>query len=336
MSGCAGVNIDFKTPLYPPSQAVSFSLSSFVIQSKSVISITMATDLKSILTPSLFQSLAESGIPFSKTEPLDFNEVGRHIFMGEPPTPDPAWPALKILSEIGLDNMPDMMEFLPPPTSPKFPIQCLGLQMLLDQGPRRLKGVDGRWTNSYFDPVSHKLARSWYSLPPEQRPDTWTRWKGTATLDYWIVLRLCFGAPLVHNGTREGQEIGLRYTEETRATVEQETGQTDPNRQDRDSILSDVYGFQRLFSAGPPQGDDVTAASWGFWLTKLMDVHKPIIDRFGRYPYRNAVQGLISTEEEKKWLEETHHFGEAPPDVAKRVREDVEAGRWTPLGEARN
>lgn len=296
-------------------------------------------DLRSILTPSLFQTIVEDGVPFSKTEPLDFNEVGRFMFTGTPPKSDEhTLSVLKTLSKIGLDNMPDMMEFLPPPSSPDFPTQCLGLQMLLDQAPRRLcshKSVDGRWTNSYFDPISYKLARAWLALPLELRPDTWARWKGCgASLDYWIVLRLCWGAPLLHNPTREGQEVGLRFTEETRATVEQATGLTDPNRRDRESILSDVYGFQRVFSAGPPRGDDVTAASWCFWLAKLMDVHKPIIDRFGRYPYRNAVQGVESTEEEEKWLEETHHFGEAPPDVARRIREDVEAGRWTPLGEA--
>lgn len=51
-----------------------------------------------------------------------------------------------------------------------------------------------------------------------------------------------------------------------------------------------------------------------FWLfLSLMDwqsfryelKHKKIIDRFGRYPHRNAVLGRESTEEEKKFLE-TH------------------------------
>ncbi len=298
----------------------------------------MAAELKPILNPSLFQFALEASIPFSRTDPLDFNEVGRDMFTDKARTfRDRVQPVLQTLSKIGLDNMPDMMQFLPPPSSPEFPAQCLGLQLLLDEIPRVLysyKSIDGRWTNSYFDVISYKLARTWVSLPPEQRPDAWARWRKSVSLDYWIILRLWFGTPFVHNGTREGQAIALRLTEETRTTVEQVTGQNDPNRRDRDSILSDVYAFARVFTAGPPQGDDVTAASWCFWMTKLMDIHKPIVDRFGRYPYRNSTQGFESTEEEKKWLEETHHFGEAPPDVAKRIREDIEAGRWTPLGEA--
>ena len=36
--------------------------------------------------------------------------------------------------------------------------------------------------------------------------------------------------------------------------------------------------------------------------------HKAIIDRFGRYPYRNAVLGRESTSEERTWLETNEGF----------------------------
>ncbi|RYP36419.1 hypothetical protein DL767_003382 [Monosporascus sp. MG133] len=147
-------------------------------------------------------------------------------------------------------------------------------------------------------------AMSWLSLPLEQRPGTWARWRDSVSLDYWIPLRLKFAAPLVHNDTTQGQVLAEQFTEETRAT----------------SILTDIYGLERMVAAGVPQGEDITAASWCFWMAKLMDVRKAIVDRFGRYPYCNAIQGLESTEDEKRWLEETNHFGEAPPDVARRVR----------------
>ena len=65
----------------------------------------------------------------------------------------------------------------------------------------------------------------------------------------------------------------------------------------------------------------------------LMDIHKPIIDVFGRYPYLNAVLGRQSSEDEESWIDMMGHFGEADADVAKRVREDIKLGRWTPLGE---
>ncbi|RYP17880.1 hypothetical protein DL765_004278 [Monosporascus sp. GIB2] len=297
----------------------------------------METDLKALRDQSLFEYVVMNAIPFSKTEPIDFNEVGRIMFKSgtDPKFRERVWPVLRNISNVGLENVPDMMGFLPLPSDPEFPAQCLGLQMLLDQGPRLLcKDIDGRWTNSYFDQISYKLATGWLSLPLEQRPDTWARWRDLVSLDYWITLRFKFGAPFVHNDTRQGQMLAEQFTEETRATVEQVTGQADPNRRDRESILTDIYGLERMVTAGAPQGDDITAASWCFWMGKLMDVHKAIVDRFGRYPYRNAIQGLESTEDEKRWLEETNHFGEAPPDVARRVREDVEAGRWTPLREA--
>jgi hypothetical protein len=65
----------------------------------------------------------------------------------------------------------------------------------------------------------------------------------------------------------------------------------------------------------------------------ILDAHWPIIKRFGRYPYRNAIFGRVSTEEEGKWLDDTGHFGEASPEVAERIRKDVEKGQWTPLGQ---
>jgi uncharacterized protein (DUF924 family) len=289
------------------------------------------SDLNKILTPSLFQFLVDCLIPFPKTQvdcaflPHDgFDEKFR----------ERAWPAVLAISKVGLENIPNMIEFLPPPSAADFPVQCLGLQILLDQAPRDLcssDSVDSRWINLYFDPISNKLARTWLSLPVEQRPDSWEAWrKQSASLDYWLRVRRLFSCPHVHCGTLESQELALAFNEETRRTVEQITGQTDPNRAERHEILSDIYGFPRMLSEGAP--GHLTTASWCWWTLKLSDIHKPIIDKFGRYPYRNAVQGLDSTEEEQEWIEKTNHFAEASPDVAKLVREDIAAGRWTPLG----
>ena len=129
------------------------------------------------------------------------------------------------------------------------------------------------------------------------------------------------------------QAIALEFTEETRSVVEKVTGRKDPYRLKRGEILADLYGFPREYTAGPPQGDEVTRESWTFWMGMLMDIHKPIVDLFGRYPYLNAVLGRKSSEEEEEWIDETGHFGEADANVARRVLEDIERGRWTPLGE---
>ncbi|KAF8176358.1 hypothetical protein K438DRAFT_1770558 [Mycena galopus ATCC 62051] len=261
-----------------------------------------AVGLKDILTPELFRFMVECRIPFSKTEPLDFVQVGQDFMSNnfQEKCQERAWPALLFLSRVGLENMPDMMDFLPPATDPDFSLQCLGLQLLLDQAPRALcssASTDGRYVNSYFDILAQRLVASWLALPAKQRPDSWTNSKGTISLDYWLLMRLWLGAPLVHNGTVKSQELAVAFSEETRSVVEMLTGTRDPNRARRDTIFSDIYAFPR-----------------------------PIIDRFGRYPYRNAIQGLESTDEEKEWIEKTDHFGEAPSDVAKKVKEDIARG----------
>ncbi|KAJ7454933.1 hypothetical protein B0H11DRAFT_1875039 [Mycena galericulata] len=298
-------------------------------------------DLKHILTPDLFHFMVDSRIPFPKNAPLDFAEVSRDFnsagdFKGR--IQEGVWPILKALSKVGLEKMPDMMDFLPPPSDPDFPLQCLGLQLVLDQAPRALcsnGSTDGRYVADHFDRVAQRLADAWLALPAAQRPDSWVRWKKSgegATLDYWILLRIWIAAPLVHCPTVASQERAVAFHEETRAVVEHATGQRDPYRAEREETLSDVYGFPRMIKQGPPADGRVTAATWSWWMLKLMDVHKPIIDRYGRYPYQNAIRGLDSTEEERAWIEKTEHFAEAPEHVARKVKEDVVEGRWTPLG----
>ncbi|KAH8674288.1 hypothetical protein BX600DRAFT_457312 [Xylariales sp. PMI_506] len=291
----------------------------------------MASNLHHVLTPSLFTFIVDCMISFPKSQ------VNCAFLLNDPfdeKFRERVWPALVALSKVGLETMPNMLDFLPPPSSDDFPAQCLGLQILLDQAPRvlcRTESVDSRWVNSYFDQISYKLARTWLALPAEQRPDSWELWKKqSASLDYWLRVRRLFSCPQVHYGTPESQELAIAFNDETRRVVEGICGQTDPNRAERQEILSDLYGFPRMLSEGLP--GDLTTITWCWWTLKLSDIHKPIIDKFGRYPYRNLVQGLDSTEEEKEWIEKTNHFGEAPADVGKRVKEDIAAGRWTPLG----
>lgn len=67
----------------------------------------------------------------------------------------------------------------------------------------------------------------------------------------------------------------------------------------------------------------------------LVDIHKPIIDRFGRYPYTNPVRGRESTKEELEWAEKSEHFAEVPPPAAKQLENDYKVGVWQPLGAGR-
>lgn len=297
-------------------------------------------NLKSLLTPALFTHIAEAQLPYSKTSPLDFADVvaemGTDHFAAALRDSN-AWPALVALSRLGLDGVPDLMSFLPDPSAREFPRQCHGLQLLLDQGPRVLcSGVDDRWTSGYFGVLALRLAGQWRALPPAQRPDSWARWRddaGVTCIDHWAVSRLTWAAPFLHAEDLGSQEIGLAMSEETRAAVEAHAGVADPRRADRTALLEDDHAFLREIIKGPPRGEGLNLASWTFWWCMILDAHWPIINKFGRYPYRNAILGRESTREEEIWLDEENHFAEAPPDVAKRIKEDVAKDVWTPLGE---
>ncbi|KAK3311716.1 uncharacterized protein B0T15DRAFT_83518 [Chaetomium strumarium] len=299
----------------------------------------MADQLRALITPALLNLVVDTVIPFSPTEPLDFAIIAGNLLGAGPPLASDVvqavWPILVSLSKLGLGNIPDLTTFLPPSSDPQFPRQALGLQLLVDQMPRRLcKGIDARWTNAYFDVISLRYAQTLDALPVEvaEKPASWGRWKALGTtLGYWVLVRTWFVAPFVHTDQVAIQERALALTEETRRQVEEVTRTTDPYRAQREAILSDVYGFPRVFAAGPPK-EVATVQDYTYWMCMLMDVHKPIVDRFGRYPYRNAYFGRDDTPEEEEWFERTGGFARPSPEVRERLRRDIDAGVWLPLG----
>ncbi|KAI1503696.1 hypothetical protein F5X99DRAFT_374199 [Biscogniauxia marginata] len=293
----------------------------------------MAPDLKSLLTPELFALVLEARVPFSKTEPIDFGLAIGHIFFESDKDMEAvrtqAWPALKALSELGLENIPDLMAFLPPVESPDFPTQALGLQLLLDQVTRSLLvGIDTRWVYAYFGEIAVKYALQLQSLPPDLRPTSWARWKDSVSIDYFVWVRLFSGAPIVHY--ERAVEAAVAFTDETRTTVEQHFGIRDPYR-DQPEKRWDLFGFPKMLKTGGPKSP-CGAAKGCFWLMCLMDVHKPPLDRYGRYPYQNWRLGRVSTPEEDAWMIEAGMFQAPSDEVAKKIREDVENGEWTPMG----
>ena len=286
------------------------------------------------LNPSLFKAFANGCIPHPRNGGADFANGMRKDISED--LRNEAWSALVALSKIPLSDpkLADMMQLLPPPSDPDFPEQCLGLMLLVDQGPRMLcNDIDGRWTDPFFGVLALRIARAWYALPPEQQPNAWARWKQAGVdFDYWVLVHFHFSFPFVHSEAEDNQRIGLAMTEERRAAVEEHTGETDPHRGERLELLSDTLGFYRVAMGGPPSGDPVTMHQWVFWSGMLLDVHWPIIHKYGRYPYRNPIQGRESTGEELAWLEKTDNAFTASPEVAEKVRQDVKQGIWTPLG----
>lgn len=136
---------------------------------------------------------------------------------------------------------------------------------------------------------------------------------------------------MAHQESTADHETMVAHVESLRLAMEQRTGHQDLVRDD-EHIKKDVFAFPRVVS------NVDTDRTWSFheaafFCFKVDDVYKPVIDKYGRYPYRNAIEGRDSTDEEREWIEKTDHFAEASPAVAGRVKEDVAARRWTPLGQ---
>jgi uncharacterized protein (DUF924 family) len=241
--------------------------------------------------------------------------------------------ALKPMSTMGLDHMPDLMQFLPPPEACDFPSKALGLLLLLDQAPRFLfSGINERWIYAYFDVLASGLARRLFTLPPSLRPDSLKRLMAQGwSFDYSMVARVWLTIALVHSERLDDHELQLAAVEDMRELVEKHVGRTDPNRTTVEEDSEDVLGLMNVALLAPvrygTRMDDFI-----FWVLRLFLVHTPIIRAFGRYPYRNNSVGRVSTEEELQYAEDTDHFLMHDDEwVVKKIREDVEVERWSPL-----
>lgn len=299
----------------------------------------MMTDLTTVLTNEFYNLMVEAWLPFDKAQQIDFSESINKLFCQENDAikqlQPKLWLALEALSKLGLENIPNLMSFLPSVEDPYFPLQSLGLQLLLDQAPRTLfRGIDIRYTYAYFDEISIRYAKRLQAEPQHLNPSSWIRWKDSVTIDYFVLVRLFYGAPFVHHERMADQ--ALEFTNATREFVEKVFAVRDPNR-DQPRMHWDLYGFPKMMKRirdGEPKSPCGVADGW-FFLAHLMDVHYPLLKKFGRYPYQNGALGRDTTPEEDEWMHMSGFFRESAPDVKKRIRDDVENGRWTPLGAGR-
>lgn len=290
-------------------------------------------DIQTIITPNLLRQMWRARIPWPPTHHISGKELVAEFFSDESRFSVPArdaWPALKALSHAyGPDAIPDMTGFLPSPEDRGFGEQAFGMHVLLDQAPRVLfKGIDGRWT-SWFDKVARKLYEYYYSLPERLAPWAPDAWAGS-TFEYWVCIASEFNATMAHQESGEDQELSAHGIEILRRAVENYSGHRDPFRNGKSQPLDEYSLVDAVAHVSLDQHWSFPKAA--FFSFMIDDAHRPIIERFGRYPYRNAIEGRDSTTDELEWIQKTDHFGEAEPEVAKRVRRDISAGKWTPLG----
>lgn len=257
------------------------------------------SDLHAIVTPSLLRQMCRARVPWPCTHHISGEELITEFFSDNTRFTDAArdpWPALKAINEkYGPDTVADMADFLPPPEDPRFPEQAFGMHVLLDQAPKVLfKGIDGRWT-SWFDKAVRTLYTLYYGLPKRLRPWTSDAWAGS-TFEYWICIASEFNAAMAHQESIGDQQLSAVRIKQLRQAVKGFSGHRDPAR-DGSSPRLDEYSLVDIVSH-VDLDQDWSFHKAAFFSFRVDDAHGPIISKFGRYPYRNAIEGRDSTPDE--------------------------------------
>lgn len=144
---------------------------------------------------------------------------------------------------------------------------ALSLTLLLDQMPRNIYRTDEglRKVYSHYDRMSYALAQSIVSS--KSRVDLHPQWRNSAAHRMWFYM------PLMHSEDMEAH----RLVDEILAEATEEMGQLEGHQASKTFLQKQVEAEAE---------------------------HRAILDRFGRYPHRNGALGRVSTEEEKRFLEE--------------------------------
>ncbi|KAF5350761.1 hypothetical protein D9758_010366 [Tetrapyrgos nigripes] len=303
-------------------------------------------DLSKILTPALYTDIYKLAFPWTHKPDgsLDIKWIADFLFRGVPNPSREIYDKLhhQVLKPISVycPLVPQDIvsgSYLPSPTDPLYPERVFALLSILDQAPRRLysaRGLNSRYTFGYFDQISHELVKTLISK--NAFPDTT---EALTKLGYSfedaLIRRSWIYTPLVHSEDFADHELMEGKTEAIRKEVEVYSGRTDPYRATKDKDAQDPTVFRKLIFAGPPESNDF--ADFMFWLFRVYDVHATIIRRYGQYPYRNVALGRMSTEDEKRFLEETDWFGQPmlTEEEVKKIRKQKEEGVWEPLHDGR-
>lgn len=249
------------------------------------------------------------------------------------------WEPLLALSKFSLDNTPDLITLLPAPSSSEFPVQALALVVLLDQAPRHLcNGINERWRNGFFDVLALRLSLQLRDLPSNLRIETFPRWEEAGfSFAHWCEVSVLLSAPFAHaEDLALHEKILLPVVQERRAVTEKHYNTTDAYHAAEVAkgttidASEDTLAFARFVRGGLPDMEEISEVV--FWYCRVSEAHVPIVRTFRRYPYRNRALGRESTEAEREFLVQTGSFGvSVDEDDAKKIREDVEKGVWTPL-----
>ena len=297
--------------------------------------------LKAILTPDLLSRIYDIQVPARGASPqtwfdLVFGDEAEDV-VRQKLRDVGLLSVLAAISRIDIEELCSIrwLHLLPSANSREFLTQSLGLHLLLDQGSRLLlKGCNIRYVYGFFDILALKLASEFDALPDALKPwslQRWLRegytWQDALPRCVYYNTALCHAEDPMHHA--RGQQICERH----RVDAERASGRPDPTRTNPDAhaIEAQVDALIQLVTADviPPRYlSRESYEDFVYFDCQIVRVHKPVIDKFGRYPWRNAGLGRQSTAEELAFLDSIDGFAKVVADVARQISEDVADGRW--------
>ena len=238
----------------------------------------MELDFHQIITPTLLTKVHELQYPWPKGSALDFSQVGYHLHTGEYDHDDD-WKAacleaIRSMLAVGIESLPaDLLQFLPPPESPDFPLLCCGLILLFDQASSHLfEGTERGQAKRNFMPLALRLCKQCLTLPADMRPWRLERWLQNGwSFEHAVARQFFFYTPFLHSSDIDDQAMQHGLIENYRVAVETELGIIDPGRATAASVAHDPALFVKIHRAGPPQGDAVKMEDYVFWVARKAD-----------------------------------------------------------------
>ncbi|KAF9258999.1 hypothetical protein L218DRAFT_700652 [Marasmius fiardii PR-910] len=297
-------------------------------------------DFSHIFTPDFYSQVLKLQFPWNA--PVDLKSAFRFYFLGESNISQKCFDlchfhALKPISAM-CPTIPSLRQYLPDPKDANYADHTLALIVLFDQMPRySYNGVEARHVFNFFGQIGIRLVRELIEndVLPDSTQEWTTRLGPGASFEDAMIRKHWLYVPLVHSEELEDHELVSGYLESMRKEVEVYYGLTDPWRDRRDEDSRDVVLFSRLIKGGPPVVEGTNNADLWFWMLRVFESHKPIIEKFGRYPYRNETTGREDTDEEKEYLKVTENFGMRglSDEDTRKLRDQVRDGVWEELSD---
>ncbi|KAF2149461.1 hypothetical protein K461DRAFT_296927 [Myriangium duriaei CBS 260.36] len=287
-------------------------------------------DIRAIITPAVLDSLFSIRFPCEPDQTPEWRSLS-----GSPSDANLrrlALPLLQQLSAFGPDPniFPDLLTVLGSPDQGLFPRHAVALIFLLDQCPRYYysEGTDARWVSAFFDPLVQRLLDHLLAQPAELQLLGHERWEGFSYSNFLYISSLILTAADHSEDVRRHLDLH-DISQERRKEIHAATGIANPFASLIATEGEDPLTFSRWMRAGLPPVADIY--EWAYLRLAIVDVHRPVLERFGRYPWRNGSLGRLNSLEEEQFLEESGHFGEVDGETARLIRSDVAEGQWTRL-----